>query len=74
MYILQMQLELGHGNDDCLGDYGFHASVDGNRFDFQRMDDKVKDGLVLNVVWRWRDTQNSLGVRFFSFGRTIKGV
>ena len=24
---------------------------DGNRFGFQRMDDKVKDGLVLSVVW-----------------------
>ena len=24
---------------------------DGNRFSFQRMDDKVKDGLVLSVVW-----------------------
>ena len=22
----------------------------------QRMDDKVKDGLVLSVVWCWRDT------------------
>jgi hypothetical protein len=21
-----------------------------------KMDDKVKDGLVLNVIWRWRDT------------------
>ena len=29
---------------------------DGNRFSFQRMDDKVKDGLVLSVVWCWRDT------------------
>ena len=25
-------------------------------FVFQRMDDKVKDRLVLSVVWRWRDT------------------
>ena len=24
---------------------------DGNRFGFQRMDDKVKDGLVLSVIW-----------------------
>ena len=24
---------------------------DGNRFGFQRMDDKVKDVLVLSVVW-----------------------
>ena len=45
---------------------------DGNHFSFQRMDDKVKDGLVLSVVWRWRDTQSSLGL-CFSFGRTIKG-
>ena len=29
---------------------------DGNRFGFQMMDDKVKDGLVLSVVWCWRDT------------------
>ena len=21
---------------------------------FQRMDDKVKDGLVLSVIWHWR--------------------
>ena len=46
---------------------------DGNRFGFQRMDDKVKDGLVLSVVWRWRDTYSSLGLCFFSFGCTIKG-
>ena len=31
---------------------GFHALIDGNRFGFQRMDDKVNDGLVLSVVWR----------------------
>jgi hypothetical protein len=31
---------LGHGN----GQYGFHAPIKGNRFDFQRMVDKVKDG------------------------------
>ena len=35
---------------------GFHAPINGNHFGFQRMDDKVKDGLVLSVVWRWRDT------------------
>ena len=45
---------------------------DGNHFGFQRMDDKVKDGLVLSVDWSWRDTQSSLGL-CFSFGRTIKG-
>ena len=60
MCVLQRQLELGHGNDDCLGNYGFHAPIDGNRFGFQRMDDKVKDGLVLSVVWRYRDTSSSL--------------
>ena len=42
-----------------------------NRFGFQRMDDKVKDGLVLSVDWSWSDTQSSLGL-CFSFGRTIK--
>ena len=31
---------------------GFHAPIDGIRFGFQRMDDKVKDGLVLSVDWR----------------------
>ena len=46
--------------------------LDGNHFGCQRMDDKVKDGLVLSVVWSWRDTQSSLGL-YFSFGRTIKG-
>jgi hypothetical protein len=35
---------------------GFHALIDGNRFGFQRLDNKVKDGLVLSVDWRWRDT------------------
>ena len=35
---------------------GFHAPIDGNRFGFQRLVDKVKDRLVLSVVWRWRDT------------------
>ena len=50
----------------------FHAPIDGNRFRFQRMDDKVKDGLVLSVTLCWRDTQSSLGL-YFSFGCTIKG-
>ena len=48
--------KLCHGNGDCLGNYGFHAPIDGNRFDFQRMDDKVKDRPVLSVVWYWIDT------------------
>ena len=30
---------------------GFHAPIDGIHFGFQRMDDKVKDGLVLSVDW-----------------------
>ena len=52
---------------------GFHAPIDGNRSGFQMMDDKVKDRLVLSLVWRWSDTQSSL-VLCFSFGHTIKGV
>ena len=30
---------------------GFYAPIDGNHFGFQRINDKVKDGLVLSVVW-----------------------
>jgi hypothetical protein len=30
---------------------GFHAPIDGIHFGFQRMNDKVKDKLVLNVIW-----------------------
>jgi hypothetical protein len=48
--------KLGHGNGDCLGNYGFHAPIDGNHFSFQRMNDKVKDELVLSVDRCWRDT------------------
>jgi hypothetical protein len=44
-----------------------HAPVYENRFGFQRMNDKAKDGLVLSVVWRW----SSLRLCFF-LGRTIK--
>ena len=36
---------------------GFHAPIGGNHFSFQRMDDKVKDRLVLSVDWCWRDTE-----------------
>ena len=43
-------IKLGHGNGNYLGNHGCHAPVDGNRFGFQRMDDKVKDGLILSVV------------------------
>ena len=49
--VLQMQFELGHGNGYLLGNHGCHAPVDGNHFGFQRMDNKVKDGLVLSVIW-----------------------
>ena len=45
------KFELGHSNGDCLVNYGFLAPIDGNHFGFQRMGDKVKDGLVLSVVW-----------------------
>jgi hypothetical protein len=34
-----------------LGSYDFHAPMDGNRFGFQRMDDKVKDGNRFGVVY-----------------------
>ena len=36
------------------------------------MDDKVKDGLVLSVVWRGEALRLILGLSF-SFDRTIKG-
>ena len=42
-------IKLGHGNGNWLGNNDGHAPNDGNRFGFQRMDDKVKDGLVLSV-------------------------
>jgi hypothetical protein len=29
---------------------GFYALIDGNRFSFQRMDNELKDELVLSVV------------------------
>ena len=48
--------ELGHGNGDCLGNYGFHAPIDGNYFGFQKVNDKVKDRLILSVDWHLRDT------------------
>jgi bifunctional pyridoxal-dependent enzyme with beta-cystathionase and maltose regulon repressor activities len=54
--VLKRQIKLGHGNRNWLGNYGIYAPVDGNHFDFQRMDDKVKDRLVLSVAWHWRDT------------------
>ena len=36
-------IKLGHDNGDCLGNQWFSCPYDGNRFGFQRMDDKVKD-------------------------------
>ena len=58
---------------------GFHAPIDGNHFGFQRMDDKVKDGLVLSVVWRWRDTWvlrpiNSVACAVGVEGRLYAGI
>jgi hypothetical protein len=47
-----MHCKLGHGNGDLLGNYGFHAPIYGNHFGFQRMNNKVKDELVLSAVWR----------------------
>ena len=44
--------KLGYDNGDWLGTYGIYAPDDGIRFGFQSMDNKVKDGLVLSVVWR----------------------
>ena len=49
-------IELGHSNGDQFWQSRLSCPYDGNRFDFQRMDDKVKDGLVLSVDWSWRDT------------------
>ena len=62
-------IKLGHGS---IRQSWWSCPYDGNRFGFQRMDDKVKDGLVLSVVWCWGDTKSRLGL-CFSFGRTIKG-
>jgi hypothetical protein len=39
-----------------FGQYGFHAPINGNHFDFQKIGDKVKDELVLSVIWCWRGT------------------
>ena len=45
-------IKLGHGNGDRLGYLSWWSCpYDENRFGFQRMDDKVKDGLVLSVNW-----------------------
>jgi hypothetical protein len=50
--VLQRQIKLSHGNGNWLGNYGIPAPVDGNHFGFQRMEDKVKDGLVPSVACR----------------------
>ena len=43
-------IKLGHGNGDRLGYLSWWSCpYDENRFGFQRMDDKVKDGLVLSA-------------------------
>ena len=50
-------IKLGHGNGDRLGNQGGHAptieiiSVFKGWTTRLRMDDKVKDGLVLSVDW-----------------------
>ena len=44
-------IKLCHGNEDRLGYHGGHAPTMEIILVFQRMDDKVKDGPVLSVVW-----------------------
>ena len=44
-------IKLGHGNSKLIGHSWLPRPYDGNRLGFQRMDDKVKDRLVLSVVW-----------------------
>ena len=44
-------IKLGHGNSKLIRQSWLSCPYDGNHFGFQRMDDKVKDGLVLSVVW-----------------------
>jgi hypothetical protein len=45
--------KIGHGNGEYLGTMVF-MPLDGNRFGFQRINDKVKDKLVLSAIWCWR--------------------
>jgi hypothetical protein len=69
-------------NGDLLGNYAFHALIYGNRFSFQRMNNKVnqrmnnkvKDELVLSTVWHCRGTQSSLGLCFFPLAVLLRGV
>ena len=49
-------IKLGHGNRDRLGNHDGYAPTMEIISIFQRMDDKVKDGLVLSIDWSWRDT------------------
>ena len=44
-------IKLGHGNGKLIGHSWLPCSYDGNCLGFQGMDGKVKDGLVLSVVW-----------------------
>ena len=46
-----MEIKLGHGNGDRLGYHGGHAPTMEIILVFQKMDNKVKDGLVLSIVW-----------------------
>ena len=48
-------IKLGHDKWRSIGLSWWSYPYDGNYFGFQRMDDKVKDRLVLSVVWHWRD-------------------
>ena len=47
-------IKLGHGNGELIGQSWLSCPYDRNRFGFQRMDDKFKDGLVLSVDWSWK--------------------
>ena len=49
-------IKLGHDNGKLIRQSWLSCPYDGNRFGFQRMDGKVKDGLVLSVDGSWRDT------------------
>ena len=45
-------IKLGHDNGDCLGNQWFSCPYQWNLFWFSKdMDDKVKNGLVLSVIW-----------------------
>ena len=44
-------IKLGHGNGKLIGQSWLSCPYDGNRFGFQMIDNKVKDGLVLSIDW-----------------------